>query len=480
MSLAESLHVLERQILPLLKTAKTVPELAAESKLPEVSVVRALQWLEKKKLVATETTTDTHFDVTERGKQGLPEKAVLALVLQRPQAIKDLAQIQGGQAAIGVLRQQNLVIVKEGSVEATAEASKATFPEESLLKKMPCLPSKDDKGLAQSLQRRGLIAETTKKTVKAFITDAGKNLVQKGIASVVDQLTPTMLQDGSWKGKNFRRYDLTSIAPRLHGGKLQPYKKFLDSVRKQFIALGFEEMDGPVVESDFWDMDALYMPQFHSARDIHEGYYVKNAPPADVEEGVMKRVKEAHEKGVEGSSGWQYDFDVNHAKRQLLRTQGTACSARMLANPNLKIPGKYFAISRCFRYDVIDSTHLPDFNQVEGIVVDKNLTLRHMIGLLKQFAKIFAHTDEVKVVPGYFPFTEPSVELFAKHPELGWIELGGAGVCRPGVVQPLVQKDVQVLAWGIGVDRLGMFNLGIKDIRNLFSKDLAYLRKAKV
>ena len=137
-------------------------------------------------------------------------------------------------------------------------------------------------------------------------------------------------------------------------------------------------------------------------------------------------------------------------------------------------------MSRCFRYDVIDATHLPDFNQVEGIVVDKNLTLRHMIGLLKQFAKTFAHTEEVKVVPGYFPFTEPSVELFAKHPDLGWIELGGAGLFRPELVQPLAQKDVQVLAWGIGVDRLGMFNLGIKDIRNLFSKDLAYLRKAKV
>jgi len=103
-----------------------------------------------------------------------------------------------------------------------------------------------------------------------------------------------------------------------------------------------------------------------------------------------------------------------------------------------------------------------------------------LFALLKMFAKEFAGTEEVKLVPGYFPFTEPSVELFAKHPEMGWIELGGAGIFRPEVVVPLLGKNIPVLAWGIGIDRIAMFKLGITDIRQLFSQDLDYLRNAKV
>jgi phenylalanyl-tRNA synthetase alpha chain len=152
----------------------------------------------------------------------------------------------------------------------------------------------------------------------------------------------------------------------------------------------------------------------------------------------------------------------------------------MLASPDLKIPGKYFGIARCFRPDVVDATHAVDFYQTEGIIIEEGLNIRHLFSLLKMFAKEFAGTEEIKLVPGYFPFTEPSVELFAKHPEMGWIELGGAGIFRPEVVVPLLGKDVPVLAWGIGIDRIAMFKLGITDIRQLFSHDLDYLRNAKV
>lgn len=143
-------------------------------------------------------------------------------------------------------------------------------------------------------------------------------------------------------------------------------------------------------------------------------------------------------------------------------------------------PGKYFGITRCFRYDVIDATHNCDFYQVEGIVIEEGNTLQHLFGLLKLFAKEFAETEEIKLVPGYFPFTEPSVEMFAKHPKLGWIELGGAGIFRPEVVVPLLGKFVPVLAWGIGIDRIAMFKLGLKDIRQLFSHELDFLRKTRL
>lgn len=304
----------------------------------------------------------------------------------------------------------------------------------------------------------------------------------KGIVvDTIDRVTTELLTKKSWKNKQFRRFDVTSPVPRKYSGKKHHYRTFLDSVRTRFLALGFTEMDGPIVETDFWNMDALFMPQFHSARDIHDAYYVKEPKYGKLDQKLVEKVKQAHEKGYgTGSKGWQYPFDVQRTHRCLLRTQGTACSSRMLASPTLKIPGKYFGITRVFRADVIDATHNVDFYQTEGIVIEEGLTLRHLFGLLKLFAQEFAKTTEIRIVPGYFPFTEPSCELYAKHPDLGWVELGGAGIFRPELVKPLVGKEITVLAWGIGIDRIGMFNLGLKDIRALFSHDLSFLRTVRI
>jgi len=240
-------------------------------------------------------------------------------------------------------------------------------------------------------------------------------------------------------------------------------------------------LNGPIVETEFWNMDALFMPQFHSARDIHQGYYIKKPKyAADLPKDLVDNVKKAHENGFgTGSKGWRYEFDVKRTHRHVLRTQDTSISSRILASPDLEIPGKYFQIVRCFRYDVIDATHLADFNQTGGFVIEEGLNLKHLFGLLNMFGKEFAETDQIRIVPSYFPFTEPSAELQAKHPDLGWVELAGSGIFRPEMLKPLGIK-VPVIAWGVGLDRLAMFKLDIKDIRNLFSHDLNFLRNSKV
>jgi len=110
--------------------------------------------------------------------------------------------------------------------------------------------------------------------------------------------------------------------------------------------------------------------------------------------------------------------------------------------------------------------------------VEQGLDFRHLKGLLKLIAEEFAQTEKIKIKPGYFPFTEPSAELFAKHPELGWIELGGSGIFRPELVKPLLGREIPVLAWGLGIDRLAMFKLGIKDIRELFTHNLDFIRNS--
>jgi len=123
---------------------------------------------------------------------------------------------------------------------------------------------------------------------------------------------------------------------------------------------------------------------------------------------------------------------------------------------------------------------LSDFNQVGGFVIEEGINFGHLKSLLRMFAEEFADSKDIKIIPSYFPFTEPSAQLMVRHPDLGWIELGGSGIFRPELVKPLVGKEVPVIAWGVGLDRLAMFKLGIKDIRQLFSHDLEFLRNAKV
>lgn len=501
--LAQSLHGYERRVLPELEQHPLLSDLARASGLLEVETMRALQWLENKKLVTISTQPVEHIVLDKNGKdylkKGLPERRFLEALKDGSLTLSKLSQKTGLSKeelniCIGLLRKQQAIFLlkeKELTIKLTPEGEKllqSELPSERFLKKqfplhIDSLTKEEQEILNELKNRKQILAVDVHKIKRATLSDLGKKLVKSGVRdeTLIDTVTAQLLRTGEWKDKTFRRYDVTANVPSIYPGKKQPYRAFLDWVRQKFVSLGFTEMDGPLVESELFCMDALYMPQFHSARDIHDAYYTKNATHQLLDEGLVNRVKQTHETGGKSlSRGWRYTFDVERTHRPILRTQGTACSARMLASANLQVPGKYFGITRVFRHDVIDATHLPDFNQTEGIIVEEGLTFRHLVGLLRMFAKEFANTDEIKLVPGYFPFTEPSVELYAKHPDLGWVELGGAGIFRPEVVMPLTGKNITVLAWGLGIDRLGMFRLGLKDIRDLFSHDVSKLRNTPV
>ncbi len=300
-----------------------------------------------------------------------------------------------------------------------------------------------------------------------------------GSAEPIGSLTPEILEKELWRGQTFRKYDIETQPPKLTCGRKHPYGLFLDFVRKKLIAMGFEEMEGRLVETEFWNSDALFMPQDHPAREVHDVYMIKEPKYSkELPQTLVKRVAETHRSGWKtGSAGWGYEFDEHRTARFVLRSQGTANSARMLASAP-KVPGKYFAIARCFRYDQVDSTHAPDFYQIEGIVISPKINFRHLLGLLKLFAIEIAGSGEVKFAPSYFPFTEPSVEIHFKHPNLGWVELGGAGIFRKEVTLPL-GIDIPVIAWGLGLDRMAMVALSINDIRDLFTSDLRKILQMK-
>ncbi|MFH1637387.1 MAG: phenylalanine--tRNA ligase subunit alpha [Candidatus Woesearchaeota archaeon] len=494
-SVLKTLHPLERKILPFLREGATLKELVKLSGMKEVEAMRALQWLENKEVLNITQSTVEAIALDKNGEkyinEGLPEIRFLKQVGKDTPISKIDISKEELNISIGILRKRIAITIKKGKelmFSITGQGKKMLEKgtlEEQLLKSLPLkvesLSPEQVFAYRELKLRKGIIKTDIVKTRSIGLTELGKKLclMKFDAKDIIDTLTQGILKEKSWKGKSFRAYDIRINVPKVFGGRKQHYRNFLEEVRVKLLAMGFTEMRGPIVETDFWDMDALFMPQFHSARDIHDAYYVKDPKYGKVDAKLIQKVKAAHENGFNtGSKGWQYKFDEKRTLRNLLRTQTTACSARMLASKGLKVPGKYFAIARCFRYDVVDATHNCDFFQTEGIVVEEGLNFGHLKALLKMFAEEFAQTDQIKIKPAYFPFTEPSAELFAKHPEMGWIELAGSGIFRPEMTKPL-GVNVPVVAWGIGIDRIAMFKLGIKDIRQLFSHDLGFLRGVK-
>jgi phenylalanyl-tRNA synthetase alpha chain len=460
-----------------------------------IELAQARSAIERLKLRNVAEQTDERLvislSLTEFGRDcvqnGLPEmrlwrslEAHGALPIHEIQRRDDLPASEAG-AAFGALKAQGLVVIQQGQVRLADQANPAhLLARQGLIEKIHTVGellldrlSPLEQSWLQDKRLRDLFKRKESKVRRYRLTPVGWALRQQASAArdEISRLTPAMLRDGSWQGKRFRRYNI-GLPPRLVTGARNPYRRFLDKLKQTLLSLGFEEMVGPLVESEFWDMDALFMPQFHPARDIHDVYFIEEPTHAqEIGEPWLTNVGAAHQGDASyGTRGWGYVYERARAHRLILRSQGTALSVRQLAaQPN--IPGKYFSIARCFRYDDVDATHAPDFFQIEGIVLGEHITLRHLLGMLTLFAREVAQAKEVKATPGYYPFTEPSVEMAMRHPVLGWVELGGAGIFRPEVTKPF-GIDVPVIAWGLGLDRMAMMALGENDIRYLFSNNL--------
>jgi phenylalanyl-tRNA synthetase alpha chain len=466
---------------------------------------QAFSWLAAKKLIEEKTKKQrVIYEITDIGrefcKKGTPQERIFNLIKDKgPLKLPEISaalQLENKDtgAAFGQMSKDRIMEL-DGEKKATLKSESFSLSMEltrSLLEKGAAsgeleessLTPEEVKAMAGISKKRGGGSEpfriTEREDVSYRITQEGKNvkklLKDSGISGEeAGSLTVEMLATGSWKNVSFRSYNVNTPPARVLLGRHNPYSQFLDGVKDKLVSLGFEEFDGPLVETEFWNSDALFMPQFHSARDIHDVYYINEPSRAkEIKQPYLDNVAAAHKNGWNtGSRGWNYEFDRDFTKRLILRSQGTVLSAKTL--PVAKIPGKYFGIVRCFRYDKVDATHLSDFYQTEGIVLGEDVNLKTLLGLLKMFAEEVAGATEVLYVPGYFPFTEPSVEVHIKHPVLGWFELGGSGIFRPEVTEPL-GVHVPVLAWGLGIDRMALMSLGLNDLRELFTNDIENIR----
>ena len=175
----------------------------------------------------------------------------------------------------------------------------------------------------------------------------------------------------------------------------------------------------------------------------------------------LEKVKRVHSKGGFGSQGYGYEWKIEEAKKNLLRTHTTAVSARMLyklaqdyQNTGFFQPKKYFSIDRVFRNETLDATHLAEFHQIEGVVADRGLTLGDLLGVINAFFEKLG-IKKLRFKPAYNPYTEPSMEIFSYHEGLKkWVEIGNSGVFRPEMLLPMgLPNDVSVIAWGLSLER---------------------------
>jgi phenylalanyl-tRNA synthetase alpha chain len=472
------------------KRALEVSELAECTGLGLSSVMSYLEGLSQKGLVQLSTKDEDYLVLTSEGRkyaeEGLPERRVARRVLDLGgrvalQEVKRAIGVSDEELriALGWIYRKGLgeVVVVDGERVVEVRRVPAEDPVEEVLKRLASESRVRAKDVPQEvlseLKTRRLASIVQQRRRFAALTEEGLVVLsQAQRIRVVGALTADLIKSGEWRSVYLKPYDISAEPPRVYPARKHFYVEFLDRVRRILVEMGFIETEGPYVEMEFWNFDVLFQAQDHPAREIHDCFVLLEPSMGRLpHRELVEAVKRIHE------TKWRYPWSEERASRLILRSHTTAVSARFLAK-RPRPPVKMFCISKVFRPDVIDAMHFIEFTQVDGIYGDRGVSLRTLLGVLQDFAQRLGFKD-VKFRPSYFPFTEPSVEGSVYHPQLGWIECLGAGMFRPEVLESL-GVDYPVAAWGIGIDRLAMALLKISDIRELYSRDLKFLRRRMV
>lgn len=509
--LIKTMHPLEKKVLLGLSEKLTLEELSKKVNLQEIQIRRALQWLSNKEILFFEETKEDFIVLDKNGalyaKEGLPEKRFLIALnkigkenIPTSQLIKE-SKLDGQEIniCIGALKRKLAIDMskqgKEMCFTLTKQGKKVleteSLEEKFLSKKFPIKTEdlKDEEKFAfdELKKRRQIVKIEPVKTITIKLKELGKKITKlknlKDLTSKeeIGKLTPKIIASGSWKEAGFRGFDIKSDVPKSYQGKIHFVNQAIRYIKQVWLEMGFEEMEGEHVDTAFRDLDALFVPQDHPAREMQDTFYIDNPKEGKLPKELMNKVKEMHEHGGNlPSKGWETKYSEKIAKQNLLRTHTTVLSAKTIAG--LKkgdLPKKYFAVGKVYRNEALDWKHLFEFHQVEGIVIDPNANLRHLMGYLVQFYKKLGF-DKIRLRPGYFPYTEPSLEVDVFHPiKKQWVELGGSGIFRPEVVKPLLGIDVPVLAWGQGMERGIVEYFGLTDLRDLYRNDIKQMREMK-
>ena len=528
----ETLTKEEIKILEYLKEKKIADskKISEETNLEEIKVLRAIQWLSNKKFIELKIEETEEYKITSLGrkiiKEGLPEEKFLKILLEAEekkekktektieeetsmpiQKISKEFEKTEFNAALGKLKKEKLIILEKGKIKITEKGKqkiKEGFETKKVLeqiKKLAEIQKESEETLQKETQKetkeqktipeekikelieRNFIEKQKKKKFIAKITIKAEKLEYKNL-DLEENLTSEMIKTKSYKNKKFRKYDVKIQVPEEYHGRRHFINEAIEFVKQVWLELGFEEMKGNIIQNEFWNFDVLFTPQDHPAREMQDTFFIKNPKKRKIteeEKKIMKRVKKTHETGwTTKSKGYQYKWKKSIAERLLLRTHTTVLSAQTIAKTSIEeLPKKYFSVGKVFRNETLDWKHLFEFDQVEGIVIDKKVNFKHLKAYLELFFKKLGY-EKIRLRPAYFPYTELSVEVDVYHPiKKTWVELGGAGIFRPEVVKPLLGKEIPVLAWGLGFGRIIADYYKINDLREFNDNNLKKLRTIK-
>jgi len=489
----------KRFLLTLRELGETSPEAVMKAgKFSQlVEVMNAASWLQSKGLITMKEQVKSYYSLARKqvAQKDLPERRALK-ILKKNRGVADISALRSSnklksnevQVAIGWMKRKGWATIskREGTTfleitDVGKKALDAKGKDESVIEKLAQgeLSEDDVDGdtIKMLMSRQDVVKERSVVERSVALTELGKHISEGKLElkEQISQLTPDLLQSESWKEMELRPYDVATFAPRVYGGAIHPMQQMIQEIRDIFLNMGFTEVETDYVHSCFWNMDALFIPQDHPARDAQDTFYLSKPARFKLDENITKVIREMHEHGGDlPSKGWEYRWDIKEAERAILRTHTTVNTIRYLSE-HPEPPVKVFSIGRVFRREALDSTHLPEFQQIEGIVMEEGANLRMLIGLLTEFYRKIGF-EKIRIRPGYFPYTEPSLEVEIRW-EGKWMEYGGAGIFRPEVTHPFGMKH-PVLAWGLGLERLLMLKLGIKDIRKLYFNDIEWLRNA--
>ncbi|MFQ3318964.1 MAG: phenylalanyl-tRNA synthetase alpha chain [Natronomonas sp.] len=485
---------------------KTVAQIAEELGEDTAAVTRAAFELEAEGLLSVDEHVAEDVSLTEEGEQyleeGLPEirlhdaaveaggeeapvvmgQLIGAAALEGQEvdialsnfARKGFGRIEGGEVVVDPSEQPGIdpeADPEEEALEAISEGATGYL----------------DGGILDRLESRGLV-ERTETTIRSVtLTDDGVTALMEGleVTETVGEVTPELLTSGEWEDVEFSEYNVEADAETTHGGKEHILRQTANRVKDVLVGMGFQEMEGPHADADFWINDCLFMPQDHPAR-THWDRFALDVPRMEgLPDDLVDRVEDAHRNGVgEDGDGYHSPWSEEFAQAVALRGHTTSLSMRYLsgeATGDLEPPQRYFSVEKVYRNDTLDPTHLLEFFQIEGWVMAEDLSVRDLMGTFTEFYEQFGITD-IEFKPHYNPYTEPSFELFGKHPETGeLIEIGNSGIFREEVLSPL-GVECDVMAWGLALERLLMLMYGFEDIRDVHGTlcDLDLLRNVEV
>jgi phenylalanyl-tRNA synthetase alpha chain len=480
----------------------TVAQLAEKTDLPPETVTGAVFALSEEGLLAVTERRETGADLTPEGEtyatEGLPEARLYRAAVEvgadsepAPMGeVIDAAGLEGDAVDIALANyaRKDYGSVEAGEITANPGADPGSDPEAAALETVrDGDPDAAHPNALAQLERRDLLVRDERTVRSATLTEDGVTALMEGVETreTVDRVTPEMLASGAWRDAAFAEYNVEADAETIHGGAVHPLRRMAERVKDVLVSMGFEEMEGPHADADFWINDCLFMPQDHPAR-THWDRFVLDVPPIDdLPADLVGAVERAHREGAgEYGDGYHSPWEESFAREIALRGHTTSLSARYLAGEavgDLEPPQRFFSVEKAYRNDELDATHLLEFFQVEGWVMAEDLSVRDLMGTFRELYARFGITD-LQFKPTYNPYTEPSFELFGTHPETGeLIEVGNSGIFRPEMLEPL-GVDADVMAWGLALERLLMLVTGAEDIRDVHGTlvDLEYLRTEEV